>query len=206
MKKTYGTERGSCVIIIKSISEATKRLATKIMACKLLIKCHKEEVPVRVIMAATQCTDGTMLSLAPYLLNMFLDDCRDAQDRGTKFHYSWILILITLIGWREPHYTYFCEQNSWWCAVWYMSLGSTSDPKIKSTNASRFVLYYNKLQESIANSWRITLEVVMQYRDIVNFKETRHTVWIQVRRDPGKEWLQHRYYVKEEYVEIEIWD
>jgi hypothetical protein len=38
MKKTYGTERGSCRIIIKRISGATTRMATKLMACKLLRK------------------------------------------------------------------------------------------------------------------------------------------------------------------------
>jgi hypothetical protein len=112
MKNTYGTERGSCGIIIKRISDATTRLATKLMACKFLRKCRKEEVPVGVVAAATQCTEGTMLSWAPYLLNLFLEDCRDAQDLGTKFHYSWLLILITLIGWREPQYTYFCERTS----------------------------------------------------------------------------------------------
>jgi hypothetical protein len=147
-----------------------------------------------------------MLSWAPYLLNLFLDDCRDVQDLGTKFHYSWLLILIALIGWREPQYTYFCERTSHCHAMWYTSLGSTLDPKIKSTNASTFVRYYNELQESIANSWRITPEVVVQYRDIVNFKATRHTVWIQARRDPEKEWLQLRYCVKEEDVEMEIRD
>jgi hypothetical protein len=109
MKKTYGTERGSREIIIKRISDATTRLATKLMACKFLRKCRKEEVPVGVVTAAAQCTEGTMLSWAPYLLNMFLEDCKDAQDLGTEFHYSWLLILIALVGWREPKYTYFCE-------------------------------------------------------------------------------------------------
>jgi hypothetical protein len=83
MKKTYGTERGSCRIIIKCISDATTRLATKIMACKLLRKCRKEEVPAEVIMAEAQCTEGIMLSWALYLLKLFLDGCKDAQDLGT---------------------------------------------------------------------------------------------------------------------------
>jgi hypothetical protein len=109
MKKTYGTERGSCGIIIKRISDATMRMATKLMACKMLRKCRKEEVPVGVVAAATQCANGTMLSWAPYLLNLFLDDCKDVQDLGTKFHYSWLLILIALIGWREPPYSHFCD-------------------------------------------------------------------------------------------------
>jgi hypothetical protein len=62
MKKTYGTERGSCRIIIKCINDAAKRLATKLMACKLLRKCRKEEFPVGVIAAASQCMEGTMLN------------------------------------------------------------------------------------------------------------------------------------------------
>jgi hypothetical protein len=107
MKKKYGTERGSRGIIIKRISDAATRMATKIMACKLLRKCRKEEVPVGVVAAATQCVEGTTLSWAPYLLNLFLEDCKDVQDLGTKFHYSWLLILIALIGWKEPKYSFF---------------------------------------------------------------------------------------------------
>jgi hypothetical protein len=59
---------------------------------------------VRVVAVAAQCVKGTTLSWAPYLLNMFLDDCKDAQDLGEKFHYSWLLILIAVIGWKEPKY------------------------------------------------------------------------------------------------------
>jgi hypothetical protein len=51
MKKTYGTERGSHRIILKRISDATTRMATKIMVCKLLKKCRKEEVPVGIVTA-----------------------------------------------------------------------------------------------------------------------------------------------------------
>jgi hypothetical protein len=50
MKQTYGTERGSRGIIINKISEPT-RITTKIMASKLLRKCHKEEVPASIIVA-----------------------------------------------------------------------------------------------------------------------------------------------------------
>jgi hypothetical protein len=45
MKKKYGTERGSLGIIINHISEPKKRLAMKLMACKLLRKCPNEEAP-----------------------------------------------------------------------------------------------------------------------------------------------------------------
>jgi hypothetical protein len=48
-EKTYGTYRGSKGIIINKISEPVMRLEMKLMACKLLRKCHKEEAPARVI-------------------------------------------------------------------------------------------------------------------------------------------------------------
>jgi hypothetical protein len=107
MKNKYGTERGSHKIIIRCITDATTRMATKIMACKLLRKFCKEEVLVRVVIVAAQCVEVTTLSGAPYLLNLSLDDCKDAQDLGTKFHYSCLLILIALIGWKEPKYSFF---------------------------------------------------------------------------------------------------
>jgi hypothetical protein len=86
MKNTYGTERGSREIIIKRISDTTTRLGTKLMACKLLRKCWKEEFHVGVVATATHCAEGTMISWAPYLLNLFLEECKDAQDLGTEFH------------------------------------------------------------------------------------------------------------------------
>jgi hypothetical protein len=46
MKKKYDTERGAQGIIIKWISDIATRMDTKNMACKLIKKCHKEEVLV----------------------------------------------------------------------------------------------------------------------------------------------------------------
>jgi hypothetical protein len=83
MKKTYGTERGSCEIIIKWIRDIATKMETKLMACKILHKCRKEDVPTGVVTTTTQCANDTMLSWAPYLLNMFLGDSKDAQDLGT---------------------------------------------------------------------------------------------------------------------------
>jgi hypothetical protein len=53
MKKTYGMERGSHNIIIKRINDAATRMATKLMACKLIHKCCKEDVPTGVFTKTT---------------------------------------------------------------------------------------------------------------------------------------------------------
>ena len=45
MKKKYGTDRGTRSIIIKWINNVATQLGTKILACKLLRKCRKDEVP-----------------------------------------------------------------------------------------------------------------------------------------------------------------
>jgi hypothetical protein len=96
MKKKYGTERGLCRIIIKCISDVETRMATKIMAYKLLRKFH-EEFAIGVIAVVAQCVEGTTLSWALYFLNLFLYDCKDVHDLGKEFHYSWLLILISFL-------------------------------------------------------------------------------------------------------------
>jgi len=64
----------------------------------LLRKFRREEVLVGVVAVATQCAEGTTMSWALYLLNLFLDDYKDAQDLGTKFHYSCLITLIAFMG------------------------------------------------------------------------------------------------------------
>jgi hypothetical protein len=41
------------------------------------------------------------MSWAPFLLNQFLLDYTEAQDKGLEFHYLWLLILISFIAWVE---------------------------------------------------------------------------------------------------------
>jgi hypothetical protein len=48
--------------------------------------------------------------------------------------------------------------------------------------------------------------VVAQYKEIANFKETTHKMWIQACKDPRKEWLQLRYCITEEDVEMTMRD
>jgi hypothetical protein len=82
MKKTYGTERGSRRIIIKRINDTT-RDGHQTHGLQDALKMSQGGSPCGVIAAAAQCANGTLLSWAPYLLNLFLDDCKDAQDLGT---------------------------------------------------------------------------------------------------------------------------
>jgi hypothetical protein len=71
------------------------------MDCKLLRKCHKEEAPAGVVAVVMQCTKGTVLSWAPYLLNLFLEYCRDAQGFWDRVPLFLVVILIALVAWEN---------------------------------------------------------------------------------------------------------
>jgi hypothetical protein len=138
MKKNYGTDRGTKGIIIKRINDATTQLGAKILACNLLRKFHREEVPVRVIVVAAQCAEGTSMSWAPYLLNLFLADCKDAQDLGTEFHYSWLITLIAFMGWRETRYVVFVTRPKPNQGARFLLLRARPEARRKKVNRSIF--------------------------------------------------------------------
>ena len=39
----------------------------------------------------------------------FLEDVRDVQEKGRPFHYSWLIVLIALVGWQEPTEAQFAD-------------------------------------------------------------------------------------------------
>jgi hypothetical protein len=131
-------------------------MAAKILAYNLLRKCRREEVPAGVVVVAAQCAEGTTVGWAPYLLNLFLDDCKDVQDFRMKFHYSWFLMLIAFMGWREPRYVSFASKPKPNQGERYLLLGATSNARNKKMNGSIFEGYLHDLQEAISSMWRIT--------------------------------------------------
>ena len=54
---------------------------------------------------ADLCAQGVQINWCHFLLKELIQDSIDAQERGWAFHYSWLLILISFIGWYEQeHY------------------------------------------------------------------------------------------------------
>jgi hypothetical protein len=48
---------------------------------------------------------GGIDELGLYLLKSFLENFKDAKYWGSEFYYSFLLILIALMGWHKPTYT-----------------------------------------------------------------------------------------------------
>jgi hypothetical protein len=113
-------------------------------------------------------------------------------------------MLIAIMGWKEPNYTFFTTRPKLNCGVRYLSLGAVSYAKHKKMNVVVFEGYLHDLQEAISNMWRITPHLVAQYQDIANFKATRHAMWIQAWKDPNKKWLQMCYCITEGDIDMVI--
>jgi hypothetical protein len=62
MNKKYGTNRGTRGIIIKRINDVATQLGGKILSCKWIRKCHREEFQAGAIVVASKCTEGTTVS------------------------------------------------------------------------------------------------------------------------------------------------
>ena len=65
-------------------------------------KCRPNEVPAPIVSIAANYAEGYSYKWAEYIAREFLKDVRDVQEKGRPFHYSWLIVLIALVGWREP--------------------------------------------------------------------------------------------------------
>jgi hypothetical protein len=131
-----------------------------------------------VVVVATKCAKGSSMSWALYILNSFIEYCKDAQYWGFEFHHSWLLILIALIGWHKPTYTVFLPRIEKFGAVYYTSLRRTEYPKVKKFNNGIFMHYLTDIQNNVVDTWRISPKTIQEYGKIVNFRASCHNMWL----------------------------
>jgi hypothetical protein len=140
MKEKFDTFRGKRGLDVKNINDKNVRFVTQVLACKLLRKCHKDEVSTAVIAATEKCMEGVQMNWATFLVNKFLQDCTEAQEKGTEFHYAWFLILIVLVGWKEPgYYQCMCTSGSSNLAVRYTNLWHSKIKRRQTTVTPYFL-------------------------------------------------------------------
>jgi hypothetical protein len=87
---------------VASIQNGVVCLTCQLIAGKLVCKNRPTQVTGFVVDLAGKCTEGLQMNWAKYLVNQLELDCREAQDQGYEFHFSWLLILITFIAWEIP--------------------------------------------------------------------------------------------------------
>jgi hypothetical protein len=130
------------------------------------------------------------MNWATFLVNQFLQDCIEAQEKGTKFHYAWLLILIALVGWKEPGY-YQCMGTSGRGSMVkrYANLWNTPNKRRKQDNNVTFFVYFDTIRYLIEHTPCISGEIVETYKDIVHFKEGMHHMYVQEKKDPTHQWF-----------------
>ena len=60
-------------------------------------KCHGNEVPKTVVALAEQCAEGVQFNWVAFLCEEFLTNCKEVQEQGKTFHYTWFLLSIFLL-------------------------------------------------------------------------------------------------------------
>jgi hypothetical protein len=67
-------------------------------------------VSIGEIVVAEKFVEGVKMNWEMFLVNQFLIDYKEGQDKGMEFHYTWLLILIALVSWRESDDSQFFQQ------------------------------------------------------------------------------------------------
>jgi len=75
-------------------------LACQLIASKLVHKNRPTQVTGFLVDLAGKCTEGLHMNWVQYLVNQLELDCKEAQDQGYEFHFSWLLIPIAAITWE----------------------------------------------------------------------------------------------------------
>jgi hypothetical protein len=192
IKAKYGMEHGNRGIRISDINDPATRFSTRLLGCKLMCKCHKEEVSAGVVIVATQCAKGSSMSWAPYLLNSFLEDCKDTQDWGSEFHYSWLLILIGLIGWKEPVYNKYLERPGKCGTTRYVSLRSSRPQEKEDKHKHICEVFHRNAGPHCGYMAHYTTDCPGVWTGC-KLQGNAHSLWMQEKRDKAKEWLQLNY-------------
>ena len=77
--------------------------AARILYCKLLHKMITTECTTDAVELAEECMIRVTFNWSQFLLNELIDDVEQEQEEPRhKFHYSWLLILISFIMWSNP--------------------------------------------------------------------------------------------------------
>ena len=118
------------------------RFTVQLLARHLLRTCHPTEDPDTVVDLAHCVKEGVEYNWSLYLLNQFIEDDKATQETSQPFHYSWLLIIIVFVGWKEPRYSQFLTVQTNCRGVRYAHLWATKDPEHENLSNMVFYTYY----------------------------------------------------------------
>jgi hypothetical protein len=203
IKDTYGdVEKGTRGYKVASIQSDTMRLSCQLIAGKLVHKNRPTQVTGFVVDLAGKCAEGLHMNWAKYLVNQLELDCREAQDQGYEFHFSWLLILIAFMHGRCLEGATFLDVEPFEpLAMKFSTLWYSSDMNKKWKSNAIFHTYYNQLKITIQAMPRITPNTLHRFRSLMKFSVDRHFIYITPRADEHHQQLHSYYKLTEEDLE-----
>jgi hypothetical protein len=162
IKEAYGNvEKGMRGYKVASIESGVVCLACQLIIGKLVRKNQPTQVYGFVVDLTGKCAEGLQMNWAKYLVNQLEIDCREAQDQGNEFHFSWLLILIAFFAWELPEGATFPDLDPFeplaakCSTLWY-----SNDMRKQWKSNVVFHTYYNQLKVAIRSEPRITLNTL----------------------------------------------
>ena len=194
MEEKYNLSRDNRDFSIASINGIDVWFTAKFVSSKLIRKMWPNQCIVGTIFAAKQSAVGIQRNWSTYLLNEFLVDAINVQEKGNPFNYSWILILISFVAWEESlDYQGVDVPVPCWGAryqnIWY----DKENTQLKRDNNIEFYLQGEALRDYIRKHVRITEETVQWFRKIIIFSVKAHDIFLQLWQEPQKKWLDMQF-------------
>jgi len=150
---------------------------------------------------ASNCTEGYRYNWCNYIAHEFLLDCKEAQERNLNFHYSWLLVLIALVAWKEPPEAQFVDISPYTPATArYASLWFSTNKERQQVMNDVFACYLSVIYQEVRRTPRLSHELYNQYFPVAKFKADMHNVFIQARRDKKHNWWRFPFIVTEEDI------
>jgi hypothetical protein len=166
------------------------RLAYQLIAGKIVRKNRPTHVTEFMVDLAGKCVEGMQMNWVSYLVNELKKDCHEAQDLGYKFHFSWLILLISFVAWKMPKGATFLEiepsepLDARFSTLWY-----TNNMSKKWPSNAVFQAYYQQLKVCIGSFPRMTPRTLHRYKLIAKLHANPHFIYIPTYRDESKEEL-----------------
>ena len=208
MKKKYKLEKKKRGYVISSINNKEIRVATHILAGKVMQKCRMDEVPASVVALVEQCTKGVQFNCSKFLCKYFLENCREAQEQGKTFHYAWLLLSIVLVAGELPEDSQFpTNARDLPEAAKYASMWATTDTHgIQDSKIFWVSMEMNIIMGINRKPW-LSPTIYNILESFTEFKAEFHHIYLRVCKDPAKKWNELPYMATDDVIfdVLETW-
>jgi hypothetical protein len=203
IKEAYeNVEKGAQGYKVTFIDSGAVRLAYQMITGKVVHKNRSTQVSWFVVDLTGKCVGGVQMNWSKYLVDQLELDCREVQDQGYEFHFSWLLILVAFIAWEMSEDVVFPETLPFEpLAAKFSTLWYTTDMNKKWKLNTLFHRYYIQLKTAIQATPHITPNRLHIFRPLMKFSADRHFIYLTPRADEHQEQLQSYYKLTEEYLE-----